>query len=43
MDIDFDFAGEEDFGLARSFSNAPVGMIQPQMDNKNHQNHYTEQ
>ena len=43
MDIDFDFAGEEDFGLARSFSSAPVGMITPQIDNKNHQNHYTEQ
>ena len=42
MDIDWDFAGEEDFGLARSFSNAPLGMIQPQYDNKIHQNHYTE-
>jgi hypothetical protein len=31
MDLgDFNFSDVEDFGLAKSFSNAPLGMIAPQ-------------
>ena len=40
-DMNWDFAGEDDFGLASSFSNAPLGMISPVIDNDNHQNEYT--
>ena len=41
--MDWDFAAEEDFGLASSFSNAPLGMIGPVIENKIHQNQYTEE
>jgi len=40
-EMDWDFAGEEDFGLAKSFSNAPIGMIGPVIENKVHQNEYS--
>ena len=43
MEMDWDFAAEEDFGLACSFSNAPLGMIGPVIENKIHQNQYTEE
>lgn len=29
MDIDFSFTGDEDFGLAKSFSTAPILSIAP--------------
>ena len=41
--MDWDFAGEEDFGLASSFSNAPIGMIGPVIENKVHQNEYSQE
>jgi len=31
MDIDFSFMDNEDFGLAKSFSTAPVSLIAPQI------------
>ena len=42
-DINFDFAGEEDFGLASSFSKAPLGLIQPCMKNENMQREFNEE
>jgi hypothetical protein len=30
MDLDFNFSDIEDFGMAKCFSKAPVGMIAPQ-------------
>ena len=41
-EMDWDFAADEDFGLAKSFSKAPIGMISPMIDNQNHQNEYTD-
>ena len=29
MDFNFNFSEIEDFGMAKSFSNAPIGMITP--------------
>ena len=40
-DINFDFAGDEDFGLAKSFSKAPLGLIQPCMANENMQREFS--
>ena len=31
MEMDWSFTGEEDFGLAKSFSNAPMTMIAPKI------------
>ena len=37
-DMDFSFADEEDFGLAKSFSAAPVTMITPDISHDNFTN-----
>jgi hypothetical protein len=34
MDMDFSFLDNEDFGLAKSFSTAPLGLIAPQFNYK---------
>ena len=39
--MDWDFAAEEDFGLAKSFTNAPLGIISPSLDDEIRQNEYS--
>ena len=37
FDFDFDFVGDEDFGLAKSFTTAPIAQIAPTINAARHE------